>query len=101
MEYTINSSHPITLDFRAKGNERILQNVYNLINTFRYEVAYNRTMGIDPTIFDKPKDIAAALYSAEVFRLISDYEPRATVKSVNYIDIDDDGNMSFEVVVEI
>jgi len=89
------------LDFGAKGNERILQNVYNIINTFRYEVAYNRTMGIDPTIFDKPADIAAALYSAEVFRIVPDYEPRAEVKAVNFVGVDEDGNMSFEVVVEI
>jgi len=101
MQYTINTSRPLQLNFGAKGNERILQNVYNLINTFRYEVAYNRTLGIDPAIFDKPLDTAITLYTAEVFRIVSDYEPRAEVKSVNFTGIDTDGNMEFEVVVEI
>jgi len=101
MQYTINTLEPVKLDFSAKGDERVLQNIRNLINTFRYEIAYNRTIGIDPNIFDKPADIAAALYTAEIYRIIADYEPRAEVKAVNFIGLDDDGNMSFEVVVDI
>lgn len=101
MEYVIDTSQPMQLNFGAIGAERILQNVINLINTFLYEVAYNRTMGINPEIFDKPVDVAAALYAAEVYRVVSDYEPRAKVKKVNLLSVDDEGLMQFKVVIEI
>lgn len=100
MEYAINTSQPMQ-SFNVSGAERILLNVWNLINTYRYEVAYNRPMGVDPSIFDKPPDIAAALYTAEVHRIVRDYEPRAAVKAVKLLDVDEEGNMQFEVVVEI
>lgn len=101
MTYTIDTSQSARLNFGATGAERILQNVRTLINTFLYEVAYNRTMGINPDLFDKPADVAAALYVAEVHRVVSDYEPRAKVKEVKLISVDNEGSMQFKVVVEI
>lgn len=101
MTYSINTLEHPELNFGAKGVERILQNVRNLISTYLYEVAYNRTMGINAALFDKPSDIAASMYTAEIYRVIGDYEQRATVKSVAYKGVDTDGNMGFEVVIEI
>jgi len=97
----IDTSKPVQLNWDASGIERIAQNVRNLISTWRYEVAYNRTLGIDTSILDKPADVAAALYIAEIYRLISDYEPRATVKEVQITGINDEGNMQFRVVIEV
>lgn len=101
MEHTIDTSQPFKLNWSAKGIDRIIQNVWNLINTYRYEIAYNRTMGINPEIFDKPAPIASAQYTAEVFQVVSTYEPRATVKEVKYLGLDYEGNMQFRVVIEI
>lgn len=101
MVYEIDTSKPIQLNWAATGAERIVQNVYNLINTWRYEIAYNRIKGIDPSLLDKPADVAAALYTAEVYRVVSEYEPRATVKEVTYLGVDDEGRMQFKVVVDI
>lgn len=89
------------LDWAARGVNRIAQNVLNLISTWRYEVAYNRTLGIDPSIIDKPAPVAAALYTAEVYKLVQEYEPRARVSSVRYNGITPDGNIDAEVVIEI
>lgn len=101
MLYTIDTSKPSQLNWESRGIERILQNVSNLINTIKYEVAYNRIMGIDPSIFDKPIEKQAPGYISQVYQIVSDYEPRATVKEVKFISIDEEGNADYKVVVEI
>jgi phage baseplate assembly protein W len=101
VELVIDTSAPAALDWAAAGVARIAQNVRNLISTFRYEVAYDRTLGIDPALLDKPAETAAAQYIAEVYRVVSLYEPRAMVKDVRFTGVDTDGNMQFQVVVEI
>jgi len=101
LEYFIDTGQPHNINWSASDEQRIIQNVQNLINTWKYEVAYNRVMGMDPTLLDQPLDIAVAMYTSEVFRLVSDYEPRAKVTEVGFSGIDDDGNMQFKVVLEI
>ncbi|MFO7153931.1 MAG: hypothetical protein DIU64_003080 [Caldicoprobacter oshimai] len=101
MIYEIDTSKARPLNWGAKGVDRILQNILNLISTWRYEIAYNRTQGIDPSILDRPPQVAAALYIAEISRVISEYEPRAAVQEVNYLGTDENGHMQFKVVVEI
>lgn len=97
----IDTSKPVQIDWTAQGANRIVQNVRNLISTFRYEIAYNRVKGIDPGIFDKPADIVAVLYASEVHRVVAEYEPGATVKEVQFTGIDDEGNMQFKVVIDV
>lgn len=101
MQYVIDSENTVKLNWEAKGTERIIQNVFILLNTWKYEVAYDRTMGINTDFLDKPLNTAAALYISEVYRIISYYEPRAEVKDVKVSGIDNDGNMGFKVVIEI
>lgn len=101
MQYEIDTSKPVNLNWNAKADERILQNVINLINTWKYEVAYNRLKGIETDTIDKPHDVTAALYVAEVYRVVGEYETRAEVKEVTFKGIDDSGNMQFRVVVDI
>ena len=100
MEYTIDTSNT-ELNWNATDEERIVQNVLNLIRTFRYEVGYDRTRGITPAVVDKPLEEAVMIYTAEIYRVVELYEPRATVKSVNFTGLDDDGNMQFRVVIDI
>lgn len=101
MIYVIDTSARSNPDWSAKGKMRIAQNVTNLIKTIQYEVAYDRIMGINPKLFDKPADEAASLYVAEVYRLVDDYEPRAEVKEVKLIGVNSDGEMDFRVVIEV
>lgn len=99
---TINtSSNVVNLDWSAKGIPRKVQNFINLISTWRYEVAYNRILGINPLIIEKPAPIAAALYASEVYRLAQDYAPDITVRSVNFKGVTPDGNIDAEVVIEV
>lgn len=101
MQYVIDTSNPISINWGAKGNERIVQNVLNLISTWMNEIAYSRNKGIDPTLLDKPVDIASAQYISEVYRVIQDYEPRAEIEEIKLIGVDNEGNMQFKVVINI
>ncbi|MDA3732031.1 hypothetical protein PBV87_11115 [Niameybacter massiliensis] len=101
MRYTIETLQVSSLDWNAKGDKRILQNIRNLLTTWRYEVAYDRTKGLDPSILYLPKDDAIALYTAEVYRLLETYQPDVEVVSVDLIKIDEEGNIDFKVVVEL
>lgn len=101
MLYEIDTSIPAPLNWNATGDERILQNIRNLISTWRYEVAYDRTKGLDPGMLDKPAESAQALYIAEIYRLIETYEPNAALKDVKLLSINPDGQIEVKVVVEI
>lgn len=100
MAVVIDTSGKNNLNWGATGLERKAQNVLNLINTWRYEVAYNRTLGINPDVLDKPAPLAAALYTAEVQRIIQDNEPGIKIKSIDINGISSDGNIDAVVVIE-
>lgn len=90
-----------SIDWSAKGHERIVQNVCNLLSLYRYEVAYNRTLGMDPQLIDLPQSILSARYAAEVVRLIESGEPRAKVINVEMKGASADGLINYEVVIDI
>lgn len=96
-DYNVSTKKPI--NWSAKGVERILQNIGNLLNTFRYEVAYDRVLGRDPAISDKPFEQAVPALIAETYELIEEYEPRVNLKDVTITK--EDGEIQIEVVVGI
>lgn len=97
---TVIDTSKVNLNWSAKGIERKAQNILNLISTFRYEVAYNRTLGINPEITDKPVQMAVALYTAEVHRIIQENEPSIRISSIEVRGITADGNIDALVVIE-
>jgi len=101
METTITTGGLPVLNWAAKGSERIIQNVASLLATKRYEVAYDRTLGLSADIENKPLPEAVAQATSEIIELISEREPRATVKNVEYSGVDNRGNMALEVTIEI
>lgn len=96
-KYIISSKQPI--NWSAKGHQRILQNITNLLNTFMYEVAYDRILGRNPKNIDKPQEQFVPSVIAETYEIIETYEPRATIKSVEIIN--EDGENAIKVVVDI
>lgn len=96
----INTSEAVAIDWGATGTNEIVQNVLTLINTLNYEVAYDRTLGIDGKYQDMPLESAIAFVIAEIYGVIEQREPRATVEEVSFIGIDD-GNLSFKVVINV
>jgi phage baseplate assembly protein W len=100
MIYTIDSSQK-GINWSAKGAERIIQNIKNLLGTSKYEVAYDRTLGLSRDIIDMPLQKAIAKATTEIIDLISNREPRVVIKEVKYAGADNDGNIQFKVVVDV
>lgn len=100
-EITIDSTNPITLDWCAKGKERIIQNIHNILNTYKYEVAYNREFGISPDVIDTDIETMKGIIMDDLYENISKYEPRATLKSVDVQDVTSDGTVVAVVKIEL
>ncbi|MDF2591975.1 MAG: hypothetical protein K0S75_1441 [Clostridia bacterium] len=100
MQITIDTTQS-NINWSAKGVDRIAQNITNLLNTIKYEVAYDRTLGMTGKYIDKPKDDAIAIATAEIYEIIRQREPRAKVVDVLYIGLDESENMQFKVVIEV
>lgn len=96
--YTIDTTKQI--DWSAKGNDRIVQNVLNILNTRVYEIAYGRLMGISSSHIDMPVELAEAKVSADVLEILSRYEPRVTVKSIDFIGFSNE-EINLRLVIEL
>lgn len=72
----------VALDWSAKGKDRVIQNVLNILRTYKGEVAYNRAFGISPDIIDKPADEVQAIIADDLSARIAQDEPRAQLLSV-------------------
>lgn len=103
MEYEVFSNKSY-INWNAKGDERILQNVNNILNTFKDEIAYDRLMGRDPDNLDKSLEKVRNKIIEETFILVSNYETRANVKEVDVsYELDENNNKIpiIKVVIEI
>lgn len=89
-----------TPDWMARGQERILQNIRNLTALSRYEVAFNRTLGLSPDLTDLPLPQLEARYAAELTELIEENEPRAMVREISGFTVSPEGEICCEVVID-
>lgn len=101
MLYTIETGEKAPINWGAKGVERVLQNVVNLVNTYTYEIAYARTVGVTREYIDRPSPQAVAIAANDIRELIALREPRARIEEVNYLGVTSTGNMRMQVVVDI
>lgn len=97
MKYVVNSNDKL-INWNAKGTERILQNINNVLNTIKYEVPYDRLMGRNPENLDGVLAKKKNILIEETYDLINTYEPRAKVNSV---EIKEGDNLEIKVVVSI
>ncbi|MBN1045456.1 hypothetical protein DVW08_08805 [Clostridium botulinum] len=103
MTYEVYSNQSY-INWNAKGDERILQNVSNILNTLKYELPYDRLMGRNPDNLDKPLNKIQNKLIEETYDLINTYETRANIKEVDIIyEKNDDGDNipTIKVVIEI
>ncbi|WP_438449472.1 hypothetical protein [Gorillibacterium sp. sgz5001074] len=101
MEVTLQTTSAPDIDWGATGAAEIVQNVRTLISTFKYEVAYDRTLGIRPDFLDMPQQLAVTRAVAEIYAVVEEREPRARLKDVSFDGVDEDGTMNFKVVMEV
>lgn len=97
----IDNSVSTGLNWCARGKERIVQNVVNILNTYKYEVAYMRGFGMSPDALDKDVETMKSIITEDLLDNIKEYEPRATLKSVNVKEITADGGVIAVVQIEI
>jgi uncharacterized protein len=100
MQVVIDTSQQ-TINWAARGAEEIAQNCLMLIRTLKYEVAYDRTLGIRADYLDLPLTDAVPLVTAQLYKVIDEREPRATVQDVHFIGVTEDGELNFKVVIDI
>ena len=90
MKYTVDSDSQ-SIDWNATGNNKIVQNVCNILNLIKNEVPYARDKGRDLSNIDKTSNISR-------YKLIEEYEPRATVNDVK---VDFNSTPNIKVVITI
>lgn len=62
----------------------ILQNVRTIVTTTLGEVPLDRLFGVPSTAVDLPVQVARAQFRADVIDAVTEYEPRATIRSVEF-----------------
>lgn len=103
MEYLVTLNGEVDFSPQTEVAE-ILQNVRTIISTLKGTVPLDRDFGVSWEHLDKPIQLAKSMNTETIIEAIEDYEPRATVVSVEYdnneIDMMD-GVLTCRVIVSI
>lgn len=94
------SSRNSNINWNAQGDERIAQNVVNILNTVQYEVAYDRIMGRNSNNLDRNFKEVESILISETYDLIEEYEPRAKVINILVNQLEN-GEIDIRAVIEI
>ena len=81
--------------------EEVLQNVAILISTPKFTVPLDRNLGLTQAFIDKPPAVAKALLIGDVMDAIEEYEPRAKVVEVTFLENGKLGQIVPQVEVNI
>lgn len=100
MIYKISSEDEV-IDWNATGNDRIVQNVLNIIRTKKYEVPFMRLMGISPDYIDEALNGYRADIINDVIENINTYEPRVEVLNVDISISNPNGDIEITVELEV
>lgn len=79
--------------------ERITQNVINLMSIKKNEVCFDRNMGISADYLDKTASKITSEMITELLDMIAEKEPRAEISLDNLISINENGEYSFKAVI--
>jgi uncharacterized protein len=101
MQIEIDTSKGFPIEWSPSLAQEVAQNVHTLISTMKYEVAYDRTLGISPDYIDMPLPEAVSFVTAQIYTVIEEREPRATIQDVQFLGVSDAGNLHFKVVIEL
>lgn len=92
-----NRDEPI--DWHARGNNRVLQNIANLLRAWRGTIPFRWEVGLDPAIHHAASTLSDAPLIAEVDRNITQYAPDAQVVEIRVLHEAD--GLVIEAVVEV
>lgn len=94
-------SNDKALNWGATGEERIVQNVLNILRTRHYEVPFMRGLGVNADFIDSEHNKVKSELVAHVTEVINTYEPRATVLDVSILSVDENGDYVYSVELEV
>ena len=83
--------------FPSSELEEITQNVRMIITTQKFSVPMDRNFGINSAMTDKPISAARAKLIAEIVAAVNEFEPRAKVTEVIFLDNEMDGILNVKV----
>ena len=95
------SSKDQNINWDAQGQERIIENARNIIRTKRYEVPFMRDMGLNPDFIDCSANELIENISSDVVETLEIYESRVTVLDVTVEDLDENGNYTIVLDLEV
>lgn len=98
---TINTAQETALNWGAKGTDRKVQNVLNIMRTYQGEVAYNRPLGISSDIIDKPIDDVRAIIAADLANNIEQNVQGVNIVSIDVSEAPETGDFIFIVKIEV
>jgi phage baseplate assembly protein W len=78
--------NPVTGDVSMKYDEQaVIRSIRNLLNTNLYDKPFQPDVGstINQLLFENISPITATLIQNEIIRTITNYEPRATINTIN------------------
>ena len=100
MNVTVYSNED-NINWGVTGDERIVQNVRNILRTRLFEVPFMRGLGLDADFIDSSPQTMRTDLATAVMETINLYEPRATVLDVNIISCDENGEYVIAVELEV
>lgn len=100
MIYTISSNNE-KIEWGLVEEERVLQNVLNLVRTRKWEIPFMYDVGISQEFTDNKLSYIEAELTDEIMELVEKYEPRAKVVEVTLISVDENNNLNFDMKVEV
>lgn len=101
MIYTISTADGSSIEWGLTDEERIVQNVLNILRTRKTEVPFLLGMGIDSNYLDNNIGYFRTNVLNDVTELIETYEPRATILNVSVENADANGNVDISVELEV
>jgi len=72
------------IEIGSVGERSIIQNIRNIITTWRGSVPLDRDFGLDSSILDSPQNTVFALLQIDIMEQINKYEPRVEVLNVSF-----------------
>lgn len=98
---TIDTRENTALNWSARGTERKIQNVLNILRTYKGEVAYNRSLGISSEIIDKPIDEARAIMSEDLITNIEQNVSGVRLVSLSVEEVTATGDIEIKATIEV
>lgn len=98
---TISTEQATALNWSAKGTERKIQNVLNILRTYKSEVAYNRSLGISSEIIDKPIDEARAIMAEDLITNIEQNVSGVRLISLSVEEATETGDIAINATIEV